>query len=313
MKKLALLFSIILLSVTANAQRHEFGLFLGTSYYTGDLNNSAPFLNAKPAGGLTYRYMINSRWALRVNGFLGQIEGSDETNPDANKASRNLSFMSDILELGGTLELNFLKFNPGGKRNRFTPYMFGGFAIFHFNPTAEFNGREYELQPLGTEGQGTTAYPDRDPYSLTTVSVPFGLGIKLSLGSNLVLGAEWGMRKTFTDYIDDVSSSYADPYVLWSESTPGAMIFGNRELEDQISALGLNVDPRPGVGSDEDAYAAMQSAYTGQERGDASNKDWYSFAGITLTFKIRGPKVGKCPAYQNHSYYKEYNLKKRRR
>lgn len=305
MKKIALLSAILLISVTTFAQRHEFGVFLGGSYYIGDLNPTAHFLNTRPGGGLTYRYTFNSRWALRVNGFYGQVVGDDAVNPDQEKVDRNLYFKSNVVEIGSTLEFNFLKFVPGGTRDRFTPYLFGGLAVFRFNPMAEYNGDWYELQPLGTEGQGTTEYPDRDPYALTTVSMPFGLGIKWSIGRNVVLGAEYGLRKTFTDYLDDVSKTYADPFTLYQQNTPAAMIFGNRVFEDQAG----NVKPIPGETSQEDLdnYAGIQSVLVGQQRGDEGTKDWYSFFGITLTFKIKGAKAGKCPAYQNHYYYKEYH------
>lgn len=312
MKKIIVLTFALLLGSAAYAQRHEVGLFLGSSYYNGDLNTSAPFLMAQPAGGVAYRYVLNPRWAFKFNGYLGTVEGNDAFNPDAGLRSRNLHFKSMVLEFAGNMEFNFLKFVPGSDRDRFTPFIFGGLSVFRFNPKSQFQGDWYYLQPLGTEGQGTTAYPDRKSYSLVSVGIPFGLGVKFSLGQSTVMGFEWGMRKTFTDYLDDVSKTYADPTVLWSENTQAAMLFGNRSAENDAILIGLQLSAETGKGVAEDltTYAGMMSPMTGQQRGDESNKDWYSFVGITFTFQIKGPRAKKCDAYRDHYYYKEYRLRR---
>ncbi|MDT8308373.1 MAG: hypothetical protein RQ866_02515, partial [Bacteroidales bacterium] len=110
-----------------------------------------------------------------------------------------------------------------------------------------------------------------------------------------------------TDYIDDVSATYADPFILMSENTPAAMIFGNRMLEE-IALSTLDISPKTGQSNLEDleTYGSLMQQFVGEQRGDESNKDWYSFAGITITFKIGTGRAPKCPAFQNHYYYKEY-------
>jgi hypothetical protein len=181
-------------------------------------------------------------------------------------------------------------------------------AIFSFNPKAKYEGPWqtttqgepysgwYELQPLGTEGQGTTEYPDREPYALTQVSLPFGMGIKWNFTQTLSLSLEWGMRKTFTDYIDDVSTTYVDPELLKSENTEIAMFLANRTFEDVADAYN-NQYP-----------VAEAKDMEGQQRGNSENDDWYSFLGITLSFNIKGPRSESCPAYQDYNRYKEYYL-----
>ncbi len=310
MKKIFLLIFAIILGNATFAQRHEIGLFLGMSYYNGDLNPGIPFLMAQPAGGLAYRYNINPRWAFKFNGYYGYLEGNDKNNPDIGLRSRNLYFKSIILEFAGTAEFNFMRFVPGSDRERFTPFLFAGFSVFRFNPQAQFNGEWYNLQPLCTEGQGTTAYPDRHPYSLTSFGIPFGLGVKFSVGESVVMGFEWGMRKTFTDYIDDVSKSYASPDVLRSEKGTASMIFGNRKYEGDIFTQGLFISLDPNFYNEEDMniYEGWLAQDAGQQRGIDSNKDWYSFIGFTFTFKIKGPRIKKCDAYRDHYYYKEYRL-----
>ncbi|PLW93701.1 MAG: hypothetical protein C0592_05280 [Marinilabiliales bacterium] len=262
-----ILVMLFLAAVPVKAQQHELGFFAGGSYYIGDINPYYHFAQTQPALGLLYRYNINYRWAIRLHGMYGSITGSDATIKY--NESRNLSFKSPLMEIGTQVELTYYRFQIGSHKDYFTPYLFTGFSFFKFKPMAELNGEWYNLQALGTEGQGTTAYPDRKPYSLAGLSFPMGMGIKIGLGSSTVLGFEWGLRKTFTDYLDDVSTTYANPNVLASQNTSAAAYLG---------------DP-----SENQTYEK-----TGFQRGDSNTNDWYSFAGMTLTFKIKD-KSDHCP------------------
>ena len=126
-----------------------------------------------------------------------------------------------------------------------------------------YQGRWYNLQPIGTEGQGS-AFSDEKTYSLTQFSIPFGVGLKVNTSKNIGINFEWGLRKTFTDYLDDVSGKYADPFLLGSEKGPVAVGLADKSL-------------KPETGGN-----------TGRGRGNSYNKDWYSFAGVIITFKLRG-------------------------
>ena len=308
MKKIILILTVILLSISIYAQRrmdsrHELGALLGVSYYLGDLNPSSPFLNSHPAIGLIYRYNINYHWTFKFNGYYGKISGDDANNPDTKWKYRNLNFESELVDIGAQLELNFLKYMTGSKKYKFSPFIFGGISIFHFNPKASFGGKTYELQRMGTEGQGTTAYPDREKYSLTAVAIPFGIGVKWSVSNSICLGFEWGMRKTFTDYIDDVSTTYADATALRAENTSTSAYLANREFEKEQLDFYYTED-----GENFDNYLLLFNGAerTDKQRGDASNDDWYSFAGLTITFKLKGAKSAICPAYDNNQNYRDY-------
>ena len=172
-------------------------------------------------------------------------------------------------------------------------------------------GKEYELQPLSTEGQGLTAYTDLKPYSLVSFSIPFGLGIKWSISRTVSIGLEWGLRKTFTDYIDDVSGRYADPSLLAAEKSPLAAGLSNRAFEQQAIDGGLDIsmgsNGQPNNPTDYKTYLGSIQSMTGEQRGTDA-KDWYGIAGLTIMFKIVGPKSKSCPAYKKHHQYKEYLL-----
>lgn len=256
---LLLLFLSAFCKITS-AQKFEFGLFGGSSYYIGDLSPSQHFLFTKPAGGFLYRYNINPRFSFKLNAFYGTLEARDDISRANIK--RNLSFKSSILDFAAEIELNFFKYKTGDEKMFVSPYIFAGIAVFSFNPKAKYLGKWYDLQPLGTEGQGTSLYPERKPYSLISVSFPFGMGIKRSITKNICCGAEWGLRKTNTDYIDDVSKTYADPKILNAEHAPISATLADRSLNQSQS-------------------------HTNLQRGNPSTKDWYSFAGIFVTISIK--------------------------
>jgi hypothetical protein len=257
--------------------RSEFGVFLGGSYYLGDLNPSKHFLQTKFAGGITYRYNITPRWAFKASALIGGLEASDAKSK-AN-VERNLSFRSYIFDFSTQIEFNFLQYILGDKKHFISPYIFAGVSVFNFNPQAKLNSTYYSLHGLGTEGQGSTIDGAPKPYSLTSVAIPFGLGLKISPAKFLSLGLEWGIRKTFTDYIDDVSTVYIggkDLVTLSSENGSNAAALADRSLP-----------------------AETRGTHTGLERGNPNTKDWYVFTGLTVSIRIKS-KSARCDAYKRH-------------
>lgn len=253
---------------TLNAQREDFLsrsellLMGGGMNYIGDLNEESALTLPRPAAGVGIRYRIDNRWSLRVEMSYGQI-GVDE---DYNKL-RNLSFRSDILEGAVLGEFNFAPFGLGATERLWTPYIFGGVGVFHFNPMARYtlgDGEEHwaELQPLCTEGQGSTLYPDRKMYQLYQFCLPFGVGVKVRLGKVFSLAAEYGFRKTWTDYLDDVSKTYVGSDFLIANSRDGALA---SQLADRSGEV-------------EEGYVNA----VGIKRGDDSLDDWYAYLHISV-------------------------------
>ncbi len=300
---------LMLFTPKAKAQRHEFGFFLGGDYYLGDLVSSNFAGQIGPNAGLMYRYDFNHRIAARIAGHFGMIYGDSKDNK-ASLRYKNLSFQTVLLDFEMGIEINFLEFSPESDNHRFTPFVYGGFSVFHFNPKAEFQGQLYELQPLGTEGQGTTAFPDKTPYKLTSWAIPFGFGLKWAVSHRVNVALEWGLRKTFTDYLDDVSSRYPDVELLSAEKSPVAAMLSVRMFEDWADQQGLDIslgaNGQPNNMPDYKAYLEKLKTASGSQRGNSEDKDWYSIFGLTFTFKIVGPKKGTCPAYKKHHYFKEY-------
>jgi hypothetical protein len=247
-----------------HGQAIEIGAFAGTSNYMGDLVENVVDLNqTKPSGGLFFRYNIGSHFSARIAGTAGVLAGTDANSKEKYRRLRNLSFETPIVEGALLFEYSPFGFNPTRGRNRkISPYIFAGVGVFHFNPTAEYQGKWYALHDLSTEGQGFPEYPSRKPYKLTQMSYPFGLGARYNLSRHWNIGIETHFGKTFTDYLDDVSGAYADPDLILAHRGPTAMALADR---------------RPEMG------AAPVNDFT-INRGNIKNKDWYIFTGFTIAF-----------------------------
>lgn len=266
MKKLFITLMMGALATTSFAQNStEFGYNLGFSTYLGDLQPKV--MTYKDPGfstGIFVRHNINP--FLSVRGFInyGRIHSSDANSADYEHMLRNLSFRSYILETGGDFEVSILpydKFNPTNKKYKryfnITPYFFGGLNIFHFNPKTFYKNEWVELQPLQTEGQH---------YSLTQIAIPFGMGIKQQFTKNFSVAIETGFRKTFTDYLDDVSGSYPDLVAMKQDNPTAAKLsFRGDELVENPQAMPIK----------------------GAQRGTSSNMDWYIMSHVSMIYKIQ--------------------------
>jgi hypothetical protein len=201
MKKVALFLLFIAFFKIGFSQKpvrtHEVGIFVGCSYYIGDLNPVGHFGPlTQPAGGIVYRYNLNQRFTLKSNLLIGTIEGDDARTTSSSQQERNLKFKSYIRELAVEAEFNFREYKTGNNKHPYTPYIFGGIAGFMFNPQTQVGNQWIDLQPLGTEGQGSGGGGKK--YRLTQISCPFGAGMKFSMAKKISISLEWGMRKTFT-------------------------------------------------------------------------------------------------------------------
>jgi hypothetical protein len=262
---------------TAKGQSYEIGVCGGVSFYMGDLNPKSVFNGSRPAGGILFRYNINPRLSFKATALFGSLEASDAKTGDL---ARNLSFRSPISEISAQIELNFLKLYNEKGLNPFSPYIFVGISVFSFNPQAKYNDTWYDLQPLGTEGQELyqtdidifTTY-DAKRYSLTGISIPFGIGLRYNFLKYYSVGLEWGFRKTFTDYIDDVSSNYVSRDLFLSSRSQLVA-----DLADRTTVMKNDMP---------DYHKA------GSARGNNKNtKDWYSFAVLNFTFRLNN--VATC-------------------
>ena len=248
-----------------NKVENEFGFWIGGTNYFGDLNNNTSFKGIGPGGGIYLRNNIGHRFAIKHGLSVGVIQFADRWSTNEFNLQRNLSFRSNIIELSSMVELNFFKYlrhndyNKQGKK--WTPYFCVGISLFYFNPQARYNNEWYDLQPLGTEGQTESNYTQKTKYSLFALAIPIGGGLKFNLNKYITIGIEIANRKTFTDYLDDVSTQYTNTL----------------SLPDGDKGIAFRLADR----SREIGFANKAEGY---QRGTSSKTDDFLMCGITVSY-----------------------------
>lgn len=255
--------------VNTNLPAQDFfaGAAAGISNYSGDLLDKlyVPQLT-KGFIGASIHYEISEQLMLRSSFTYAKVAGSDKYNSKDYLRKRNLQFESNITEFSLAAEYYLYSLYE----RRYSPYFFAGLAVFHFNPyTYDTSRFRFYLKPLSTEGEGI--YPTRKEYSLLQPAIPFGAGIKFSINDDLRIGFEIGFRKLFTDYLDDVSTTYADYNDLLAAKSMLAV------------DLAYRGDELPGGNP---TYPAKDT-----QRGSSKQKDTFYFTGINIIYRIGS--VGK--------------------
>ncbi|MBI4931884.1 MAG: hypothetical protein HY841_14065 [Bacteroidetes bacterium] len=255
--------------------RYELIGSLGASNFLGDLGGAnqvgtnglkdLELVLTRPALGAGIRFKVQQYFSVKGNIYWGILRGDDKLTKEYFRNRRNINFKSNIFELSGQVEFNFIKEQKGhiykikGVRGMSHKdrqiYLFGGGGAVYFNPKGRYTNKAwYALQPLKTEGV---------TYSRLTGLISLGGGARFAINRYWGVGFELGMRKTFTDYMDDVSSNYADPAIF--NGNPKAIYFANPADQN-----------RPDV-----CYPCI-----GEQRGDHTDKDAYMFGVFTVGYKV---------------------------
>lgn len=290
----------------------EAGLNFGPTFFLGDLGGNAGYgthflkdVNlelTKLMKGVFIAAFPNDWLGIRVAAQYTYVEGRDNiinTNGvnELWRKQRNLDFRSNVWEVYGAFELYptmmFSKYEDHDPR--FKPYGFIGVGIFHFDPEGSItdaNGTKtwYKLHPLSTEGQGFPQYPNKKPYSLTQINIPMGLGIRTKVSERITLSPELLYRKTFTDYMDDVSTTYIDPNYFDANLSPENAAIA-RKIHDKTVGI-----VTPGINRYE----------PGTQRGQPKNMDAYFSFVLKLGIRLgnsdnpddrRAKKQTRCPHF----------------
>lgn len=278
-------------SVSKGKNRKEYVIGIGAANFLGELGGAnqigtnfvkdLEFSTTRPSFQLGMRYKFAKRFAVKGGFYYQLVSGADRLTKEPYRHNRNLSFRSNIFELSAQAEFYITKEQQGHrykiknakgiKNYDFQAYVFLGIGGFFYNPQAKYGGNWVNLQPLSTEGQGLPGGPKK--YKRVSLCIPYGIGMKYSLTKDWAIGLEIGMRKTFTDYIDDVSGVYYDNADLAAAKGDMAAALADPSLNNYPAELGGN------------ATGAVQSA-VGEQRGDKKDKDAYMFINITAAYKI---------------------------
>lgn len=257
-------------------QEGEFGIGLGAAHYFGDLNTRAKLNRPKLAASIFFRKNFGNYIAARVSASYARLGYSDIYNTqNETMLARNLSFNTNVWELSLQGDFNFFRFMPGEPEYSFTPYITFGVGVFTYDPFAYLKGEKVFLRPLGTEGQGSSLYPDRQQYSSTAMCIPFGVGVKYALNERINIGFEILHRFTNTDYLDDVSKTYVDAAAVFPPNPDGSPSNGFLLHDRSPEVVG---EP---IGID------------GRQRGNDRQKDQFVTAQFHVTFNLQSYK---CPS-----------------
>lgn len=288
MKKLIVLLGIFAFtSLLVNAQynvhwrkiRHEVSLGGGTNNFLGELGGSQTigthfvkdfdFRSSRWQFQAGYSYKLSESWAIGATATYGRLYGSDIFAGEENRFSRNLQFRAPFVDVAATANFSIIKEKYGhrydlrrikGAGNLPNLYIYTGVCGMYFNPKGQYtDGEWYALQPLGTEGQGIV--PTREKYSRIAIGIPLGIGMNYMIDRNFGIGFEYGVKYYFTDYIDDVSTTYVDPAIF---TNPMAAYFSS----------GTSDPEWPGTGA-------------GQQRGQSKFNDAFMYLSVKVTYKLR--------------------------
>lgn len=237
------------LPLASMAQDGEFGVFLGGSYYNGELNPSKHVIPvARPALGLFYDLHLNPRYSFRTALNYGQLEADDDLTDIGLNNFRGLSYSGRVVDLSGQIVFNFHSYGNTMNTKKFTPYLFVGLAIYNIDS---------KLEPLSADSAGTAFPKEHSSQNIIGVAMPFGLGFKCMFW-NMTMGIEWSFRKTFSDNIDglgnqyDAGNTYGDP-VQYNQ--PSGYQKGIFNTDDWYSLIGLTFSYRKKA--DKNACPAM--------------------------------------------------------
>lgn len=291
-------------SITTGNGKVEVGIGLGPGFFLGDLGGTygegktfvkdvnipltklskGAFINFYPAEWLGFRLALNH---TKFEAYDSVI--TDKGGAEIHRKNRNLSFQSNVTEFYGALELYptvFLE-QYDGLLGKIRPYGVVGAGVFHFNPKAHYihpNGyRELvELKPLHLEGQGMAEYPEKKEYKLTQLEIPMGFGAKYYVKENMYIGFEVLHRKTFTDYIDDVSTSYIDP-ILFNNYLSGSDV----QKAYQLHYRGNQIN-------------SQTRADVGEQRGDPTENDAFFSTVMRFGWRLNNQRTARnmrCPKF----------------
>lgn len=256
------LFVVILLLVSYILPAQHIHVFItgGLINYQGDLQSKKITPDqSHPFAGIGLYYEVTDQLYIRAGILAGKLSADDKLSK-LNK-DRNLNFSSQLLEFHAGAEYDIIN----SYEHTITPYVYAAVAAYHFSPyTYDAGNKKVFLQPLGTEGQG---FGGRTKYSLTQLAIPVGGGIKIPLSDNIYLRLEAGIRKLFTDYLDDVSTVYADEAALLANNGQRAVDLAFRKDE---------------------LLPAATYPPQGAIRGNPKSKDFYYTGGLTLSFRLQG-------------------------
>jgi len=245
----------------------EVGPHVGLSYYMGDLNPMIPFAQSQLQYGGVVRFNWDNRWTFRFDYAHATVKADDEVIKW--RPERKLNFMTKLNDFSLEAEFNFLEYYTGNPKKNVSPYIFAGISVFMYTPYMAVADTMLNLRDYNTEdpyGEDVKWYKKMFSRTMPVgFSIPFGVGVKMSMSRHMAATVEWRMQKTFTDYLDDVATVYP-------------------ERHETVVIEGVEYDLTDPSGT----YKP------GHQRGNSAFNDWFGMARVSLTWKFNLPDGRGC-------------------
>ncbi len=281
MRRLFILLIAFLFSVMGFSQRHEIGLMLGgangiTDVGRTDYINPLPkqYDNTSPTipimVGFIYRRNINPQQGIRFNLDYAHIIDNDRIAPEDYRFNRGAKYSQNIFETSLVFEYNFFPINSEQHRAH-SPYIFAGIGAFGYNKPKytvyhQFNQTDDGSPVAPTSSADFETLIEKSTEQIFSFTIPFGLGYKYKFSYQWVVGVEFGFRPTF---VDDIDLAWSEPEDFKYEVESG--------LEGSL------------IGIPEEIQSRNDELILQRQLGDYSNKDWYVFTGLNLTYTFGRP------------------------
>lgn len=246
----------------------EVGIGIGSSTYYGDLNPSAKLTPMHYSAGAFYQQYFNNYIGVKLATNYIHLQANDADNKNTAYKTRNLNFSNNLVELTLAGSFNFFNYAPGYPGHNFTPYVSIGAGAVYTNPYTTLNGEKVFLRKLGTEGQYSTTSHDGKKYGPFAFVFPLSVGVRQAISPKVNLFAEAGYRFTTTDYLDDVSSTYAGK---------AAFVPANYKGSAKQAALAAQL---------QDRSQNQDMGTPGMQRGNSLVKDSYMLVQFGISYNF---------------------------
>jgi len=293
----------------------------------------SPLKLFRPGFGVNATYHFHPHMSVTFQASYGWIGAADSNarNSGANKyrVFRNLDFRNRIFEAAAILNYDFFATDRHYRfRPRWSPFIYAGVAVYYNNPFTYIRDKEISgyqndpllkgenleqyrdqriyLQPLRTEGEGSGINNAPAQYSLVGFAIPLGVGVRWKLSDRVDLRLSFGVRKTFTDHLDDVGSYfYADPKAflnggLQTTDPTLSYILSDRSMYRSVENAGTSFPASNNTGFNVQAVDLSRGRQIdedhGEKRGFPNQQDWYALSGISISY-ILDPG-DRCPKFR---------------
>ncbi len=313
---LVLVFLTTMVGRTKAQYAWDFGIHLGGANYLGEMGGKEDprkdfiwdlKLNQTRwcVGGFARR-KLNRMISLNTGLLFFRIQGSDINSQNPARVGRNLNFRNNMLEWYLRGEFTIFQDNDLGGHGRyktdFRLFGYAGAAVFLHNPRGEYtgptnseltNGDIVSLRPLKTE---------LVDYSNLGFAVPVGIGFHFTRARRHRFGFDFGWRTTFTDYLDDASTTYVDqsgsdpetqlmydqhPYLIdVNPDDPGTPQIENPGT--QVETLSGDIVTTPSKYQYGYWDSEGPSPDSKNKRGDATHNDSYLTMTFTYSYVLKG-------------------------